>query len=1182
MYLSKLEIIGFKSFALKTSLEFPDGITAIVGPNGCGKSNVVDAVRWVLGEQKSKVLRSDVMENIIFNGNQKRKPLGMAEVNLTIENTKGILPLEYTEITITRRLFRSGESQYFLNKTPVRLRDIVSLFMDTGMGADSYSVIELKMVEQILSGKTDDRRHLLEEAASISKYKIQLRDASRKLKDVQGDMTRVLDITTELEKTVASLGNQADKVRRYNATSGKLQEVEIYVLRKEYTASKKELTVIQDELQAFLEKRKEIEQTLEHQETYTNELEERFRIEESEINTLRYKENNYKTELAQLEQELAVTKEKIIAIDQASFRLNKDQTDVGSAQQNFARTLEQTKIRQEQIEIQIEEIRNSFKDSKEIRDSKLQELQELRHLAKRSNEQYYNSLNSLNGLKGIIERNLRTSQQRSSVISEQKAAIVRDETILAEKHSEINTEELKRSDFEKTIEKAEKVYKNQVELQSTLQGSIENIRQKLSEEQQQLSYQNASLEFLTSLVDASESSKFLQEDLKWNNNTEFLTLVEIIGTDEPYRIALESALGEAAKYIVVDTEEQALTAANLLKESQKGKASFLCKSTIPAIENKLKPIKGDGIIGWVSDLVRADNEILSAISLLCGNCLIVENLSIAEKIIKANSTVELAVTLEGELVSSNGVIRGGSVSTSEGLTVGKKERIAHLQKSVATIQTSLAKNEATYQDLRTQLQQININELSNAIRKAENEKNTFERSLSQLVATAESQRQRIENSRKNLTRAIDELQEIEKESLETNTKITNVEKEVQSLKDQTEETSQQVQVLEEEYTVVEATVRQKEFQLIQNESENKSLLSEIERLSNQIRSLDNRKKNFNYELESSKQKLEDLKVLALDKEKAISEIRTVLVDVTNSREQLDTIIRSTKEELHQYTEETKIQRTILEKNIRNVHEREITFAQLTTRIESVLQKADEELQISMDNEQPLTQELEKLQETSHEELLELIRVYRKRLLSYGNVNFEALESYERENERLEFLQTQLKDLTDGEQTLLTTVGEINAIAQLQFNETFEKINIYFKELFQVLFGGEGECAITLGEGDPLEASIDVTAKPPGKKPNTIESLSGGEKTMTAIALLFAIYMVKPSPFCILDEVDAPLDDANIGRYIEMIRKFSVNTQFLMITHNKKTMEAADSLYGVTQEERGVSKIVSAKLTSNVA
>ncbi|MBL8005825.1 MAG: chromosome segregation protein SMC [Candidatus Kapabacteria bacterium] len=1182
MYLSKLDIIGFKSFALKTSLEFPAGITAIVGPNGCGKSNVVDAVRWVLGEQKSKVLRSDVMENIIFNGNQKRKPLGMAEVSLTIENTKGILPLEYTEITITRRLFRSGESQYFLNKTAVRLRDIVNLFMDTGMGADSYSVIELKMVEQILSGKTDERRHLLEEAASISKYKIQLRDATRKLKDVESDMTRVMDITTELEKTVASLGNQADKVRRYNATSGKLQEVEIYVLRKEYIASHGELKVVNEELQAFLEKRKEIETTLEHQENYTNELEERSRHEENEVNTLRYKENDLRTQLAKLEQEFAVADERIKAINQSTFRLGNEQSDLENAQQNLNRTLEQTKIRKEGIEKTIEELRTSFQESKVVRDQKSQALQELRHLSRRVNEQYYNALNGLNGLKGIIERNARTTAQKQSIITEQQSGIAREETALAEKQTLINAEELKRTDFEKAIEKAEKLYKQKVELQASLQSSIEGLRQGLSDEQQQRSYLNASLEFLTSLVDSSESSKFLQQNLQWNNNHEFSTLAEVIGTDEPYRIALEAALGDASKYIVVATEQEALSAAKILKESKKGKATFLCKSTIPTSQKKVKPIKGEGIIGWVHDLVRADKEILSAISLLCGNCVIVENLQIAEKLVSSNTEVELAVTLEGELVSSSGYIRGGSVSKSEGISVGKKERIQQLQESLQTIQESIATKEASLKDLRSQLQEININELTQAVRRAENEKNNFERSLAQMIAGTDSIRQRIENNRKNLTRTQDELQELERESAETTKNITAKEEEVSSFKQQTDEITKQLQEFESEYSSVEATVRQKELQLVQTEGENNSLRADIDRITNSIRNLDNRKKGFTTDIESSKQKLEELKETVKQKETEIRTFREDLVNISNDREQLETILRSTKEELHQYTEESKQLRSVLEKNIRNVHEREVTIATLTQKIESILQKASDELQISIEDEQPMTPELEKLQESSHEELLELIRVYRKRLLSYGNVNFEALESFERENERLEILQAQLKDLTEGQETLKTTIAEINEIAQKQFNDTFEKINVYFKELFQVLFGGEGECAITLGEGDPLEASIEVTAKPPGKKPNTIESLSGGEKTMTAIALLFAIYMVKPSPFCILDEVDAPLDDANIGRYIEMIRKFSVNTQFLMITHNKKTMEAADSLYGVTQEERGVSKIVSAKLTSNVA
>lgn len=1187
MYLSKLEMVGFKSFGLKTDLTFDDGVTAIVGPNGCGKTNIVDAIRWVLGEQKTSMLRADSMEHVIFNGSKTRKPLGMAEVSLTIENNKHILPTEYSQVVITRRLFRSGESQYLLNRTVCRLKDIVELFMDTGMGANAYSVIELKMIETILSDKADDRRHLFEEAAGVTKYKARRKEAQRKLEAAQRDISRVSDIVREVQKTVNSLSRQAEKARQHQEISQQLREREQRAFRIERAEAVRQRDIASSHLATLVQQRHTAEEQLLRLE---RELEQAERLHnEAEVQLRNAMENEAAVRTAQsnAEAQIALLTERVSAIDRTLVRLGREEED-SQGEQTTA---------QEQLMVVIGKLEAARSDS-EAASAELQRRKELSAQAEAAvvqaksmlaaarvrAQQVQDRLTEIQRESDRINVHIDSTQRRLGILHDslQQASqrITEIESQIQEQQSALPAVEQELQNAEANLREAEQRKQALRTMQEEKQSALDQLRSAEA-------HARASLDFLIGLVDTTESSRFLLNSSEWKPSSEKLTLAEVINTSDALRVAIEASLGEAARYFVVADKTEAEEAIAALSRNNIGKATFLCRDTIPQLPSPPAVDLIEGVIGWASEQVEADEQLRGAIRGLLGKTLIADTLATAWLALQ-KTEAERIVTLSGEVVHRAGAVRGGSTTRTEGIRVGKRERIEQLKTELSDVEQRIEAIIAEIHNVKNEYASIDLSALAEQVRRNTVARNTLaQRIESLLLRKSELESQSTELSK--------EYQEAGQELQRLHNQAQMLVQNEQAIADQREgsiaEVSQFEDVLhtaELQYQETVQKVRETEILVVRLDADVQSLLADQARLGNQQLTMEQRKEQRRQEQEQLSQQKEQLNNELQNVSVQRDHYTKALEDAKVNREQADNSVQSCATSMQEAAERIRAQRRLLDATVQECHEAEMQRNSIELRLSALVQHAVDELGIDPNDLQTIDDVVDQTTDVDGNELEHIhasIQEARRKLTMMGNVNFLALEEHERENERLQFMTTQLNDLLASEQTLTQTILEINQTARELFTSTFEKIRENFVQLFKLLFSDDDEADLQMIETDdhdPLECKVEIIAKPRGKRPHSIEMLSGGEKTLTAIALLFAIYLVKPSPFCILDEVDAPLDDANIDRYLKIIRKFSENTQFLMITHNKRTMEAADTLYGVTMEEPAVSKVVSVQLGTQTA
>lgn len=1179
MYLSKLEMVGFKSFGLKTDLEFTDGVTAIVGPNGCGKTNVVDAIRWVLGEQKTSMLRADSMDQVIFNGSRTRKPLGMAEVSLTIENNKHILPTEYSQVVITRRLFRNGESQYLLNKTQCRLRDIIDLFMDTGMGSDAYSVIELKMIETILSDKADERRHLFEEAAGVTKYKVRRKEAQRKLDAAQRDISRVQDIVREVQKTVNSLARQAEKARQHQELSTRLRELDRLLFAFEYAEEFVALTQLEDHIRGIRERRESAEAALSTAEREVVTIEQQQQTDEQRLRDAYAGENDVRAALSDAQQQLSVIGERIISNQRALERLDREHVESQSQQSTTAEELD---LVRERIQVGAREQEQATAALATFRES----VQQAQEHVQQHRDALAQQRDVLTGSRQLLsERRNHLDRYRIQADGQQRrlAEIEAQQTQLAERLRQVEEQiERERTDLpslDEQLARAEQTLHAAEERQRALTTEQEGLQREAEELRSQLGHSTASLEFLTGLVDTAESSKFLLTTPEWTPKGEKLTLAEVINTDERLRIAIEAALGDAARYFVVNDRSEAQQAISALSKNAVGKATFLCRDAIPSLDAPASLGSANGIIGWASELIQSDEQLRGAVRGILGHTVVVESIDDAWKAVSSTPATS-AVTLSGEIVHRAGAVRGGSTSRTEGVRVGRRERIDQLRTEIAVLEQRRADIDGRLRTVRAELGTIDLRRLGDDVRKVALIRN-------ERVQRIDALRVRIDDVQTQRTTKTDEAAGISAELDGLRTEATKaeagVEEAVAAVTTQEATLASASQALNDAEALLNQRtneMRAAELRVVQLAGEVQTLTSDEGRLTNQRLTIDQRKAQRETERTDLLAQQSSLSSEREAADLAAAHLVAKLADAKSAREALELTVKETSAALQAISERVRQCRKDVDAVVLEAHETDLKHNEIRLRMESLVRRATEELDLEIP-QQPSVPETEESPEALRTEVQDV----RRRLTSMGNVNFLALEEHERENERLQFLTQQLGDLTESERTLNATIAEINQTAREKFTTTFTSIRENFIGLFKMLFSEDDEADLQMIEsedGDPLECTIDITAKPRGKRPHSIEMLSGGEKTLTAIALLFAIYLVKPSPFCILDEVDAPLDDANIDRYLKIIRKFSENTQFMMITHNKKTMESADTLYGVTMEEPAVSKVVSVHLAGTAA
>lgn len=1170
MYLSKLDLVGFKSFAQKTNLKFTKGISAIVGPNGCGKSNIVDAIRWVLGEQKTSILRSDIMENVIFNGTKNRKPINMAEVSLTIENNKNILPVEYSEVVITRRLFRSGESEYLLNNTKCRLRDIANLFMDTGLAPDSYSVIELKMVEAILSGHGEDRRGLFEEAAGIKRYKIQRYDAEKKLNNIINDLSRINDIVDEVRKNVASLQRHAQKTRRYNVLNEEYRNNESILCAFQYNKYNKLINDLNLEIETQQKSKVSIENDLNDRKNFLLNLKNEFKQSDIELNKKNELKVNVITDIEDKKQQLAVSNEKIIRIDEDDLKLENEIQQTKNKLENTKKDITRTN------EL-IDGIKKELNKNTELLTNSMQERDTIQRNTNNARSQVIEFNNKLSGLKNnifMLKSNLQKNNDKINILHKKIETSIDDKKSIQEKietcNSKLSGVDNRIKDFNELIGKYESDLLKEEKHQAELKEKYDLTRNRINEINNILTNKRTTLSFYENLVDTSDTSKFLLNSKQWKNSKNTLMLSEMLSVDEELKHIVPIVINNTSDYFIVDNIDEANQAISLLKNNKKGKAGFICLASVPVVP---KPNKIDinNVIGFFSEIVRVPDNLRGALRLLFDGVVVAKNSSNLKEIF-SNSSINAVITLDNEYFHRAGVLRGGSISEGETVRIGKKEKMDDISNEIVDLELQLKDVSSKQSELARELNSIDIQSLRNKIQSIEADKRNFEISLAQLNLSKQKFQNELELLGKNNELYNTNITEIVEENKNIETQIKNANELLVDIETKLKNNQKELDILENDLNNKNNEVHRNDKLVLQNNNDLKNINNELERLKRQMNNYSNIIENRGIDLikhktlrEDLKKLIENLKIELFDKEKDLANTENEYDYFSEQKKLFEEQIGQLENDIEQYQKN-------FDKVVENIHQIEIKRSQYVSSMQNITQNYYNNYQIDIS-----AKDINIPDDFSEDAAIEIISELKQKLQKLGSINFAAIEDYEKESQRLQFLENQISDLLESEKTLRITIDEINQIAEKTFLDTFNKIRFNFQTLFKKLFNEEGEADIFFDASNPLESEINIMAKPPNKKPNSIEQLSGGEKTLTAISLLFAIYLVKPSPFCILDEVDAPLDDANIYRFLNIIREFSKETQFLIVTHNKTTMAAADTLYGVTMQEPGVSKTAAVRL-----
>ena len=1167
MYLSKLELHGFKSFADRTAVDFADGVTVVVGPNGCGKSNIVDAVRWVIGEQRARILRSDKMDSVIFNGTSKRRALGMSEVMLTIQNTRGILPTEYSEVTIGRRLFRSGESEYLMNGVNCRLKDITDLFMDTGMGAGAYSVIELKMIEEILSENAADRRHLFEEAAGITKYKIRRGQTLRKLKSTQGDLDRVRDLTEELDKRVRSLERQAQKAARFKKYDERLHHLEVSLGLLEYRRLTSDIETVQKDIGKLTDAAESFSAKLAAEEAAHESLRTEHVNREKGVVHTQSQLSEHMDALRAAESDLRVATERLSTISRDLTRLDEETSAAVGQRESLEADLKRYEGEYNDVVPAAEKAEADLSDAKRIRDE-----------AQTTQQKHQVQLHNLR----LQERKVvsdKTEKQReidrlssrieitTADLEETRTALEQHDTTSVDLNSEVQA-------AAEELDAARKAAKSAREALAGLEQEKERLEANRSAHQLELrklerAHDGAASEvrllegLLSSYEDLSESVQYLATTPGWSD-TDLLTLSDVIRCEDHIAGAVQAAMGDLSSCIVVQTEEEAARAVANLRKDEKGRATFLILDRLraPAVPNA-----PDGASSLASLVEPVELIYQTLVDLVFGSTFLIDSLD--------GTTIEhdgRLITPAGEWRDAHGDLHAGSgdaATSGQATRMSRREQLEHARASLAEAESSLLMAEKKRSELRSALESLSLAEAKQAVSSADRLMLDAERTHSRAAASAD-----MAGGRKHeLTKRI-QMQEATLEAARGRLKEASAS--IKTLTLQEADLQQKRTDAEAAFAGIEEASR-KAFSLfneanitaVQARNRMDNLKRELTRVRSDIETLTSR-------AEQRKEAIVQLTRQRAQLEERCNTLQETIKERQQGRLELDEAVSAAKDRLM----ETKVAISELEARLRDIRreretamrgesDRAVRRAELETRLEDLLASFQEDHELDLtDLEWEIPEDFDRKDARSEAQEL------KNKIRHLGPVNALALESFEEEKERLTFMTEQLADLEQAETTLMTTIDEINTTARKRFDETFGAIRENFRSLFEDLFGEGASADIELADdNDPLESDVNIFAKPRGKKPSVLSQLSGGEKTLTAIALLFAIYLVKPSPFCILDEVDAPLDDANVDRFMHLIRTFSKSTQFILVTHNKRTMEAADRMYGITMQEQGVSKLV---------
>ncbi len=1179
MQLTRLEIKGFKSFGEKAVIHFDKGITGIVGPNGCGKSNVVDAMRWVLGEQRTKNLRSDKMENIIFNGTKHRKPLQMAEVSLTFDNNKNLLPTEYSQVTIARRYYRTGDSEYLLNNVVCRLKDIHNLLMDKGIGSDNYAIIELKMVDEILNDTHNSRRGLFEEAAGISKFKAQKKETFKKLKDTDQDLSRIEDLLFEIEKNLKSLERQAKQAQKYDQTKTEYKKISLDYARKSVSQKVKKFTSLQEKIQ-FESKEKE---NLSTQIQAKNHEVEQQKINIQKTETLLF--SRQKT----LNQQTAKIKEfeneqKLKAERQGFLHEKKQTLELQLAHEK--NIIESSESELESLEIQLNSVQKILSQAFQNFDSEKKNLEKQKAISAEVRQQYHTIQERLK-IQEKEAQHLKKTMESAQI--QHNNARQESERIFTESESQqSHLQEFsgKLEDLRINLETKEFEAEELQVKEKRLQENIINTKTKIKQFKELRINLNRSLDalgneykLLKSVIDNlegfPEAIKFLKKNKAWNYDIPLLS--DVLTCEEKYRPALENILQKYLNYYIVQTEKEALEGLQILDKNDKGKAGFFVledmleteKITLPKIENTIR----------LTEIIEFESDYKNLIYSLLNDIFILKNFESGQdfeflKNEKNYQTSFTFVTLDGKIIRQNSELFGGSVGSFEGKKIGRISRLKNLAFEIENIEKKIQKIDGNILQNESEIERLKSESYQAEIRETEHFVSTLKQQIVSVRSRKEQLTEIVQKQDERHQEIQEKIYEFKEILAEKSPKLAQIKTEINELREKTESLEIQLEEAEETKELASKAYHEQNILMLQKQNQAEGLNKET----------DYKKKN----LEGSKKRIEkltlDLQMIGnqLDNsENNIENSGEILQKLKHEREQIKAGVNETEKEFYalrgqitaaeKWISETRQKRENTEQILQNLHHQanELRIEMLSTQ-ERLAVEFEEDLDALLENTEMAFSAF------SEEDLKVKMQTLKQNLQKFGQINLAAPEAYQEIKGRYDFIDAQKQDLVNAKNSLLQTIEETDKTAQENFMNAFHQIRTNFIHVFRSLFSEEDSCDLILAEPEnPLESKLDIIARPKGKKPLTINQLSGGEKTLTAISLLFAIYLLRPAPFCIFDEVDAPLDDANIDKFNRIIKKFSTDSQFIIVTHNKRTMAQTDVVYGVTMpaSDYGVSRVL---------
>ena len=1170
MRLKSLEIKGFKSFADKTIVSFDEGVTGIIGPNGCGKSNIVDSIRWVIGEQKISHLRSENLESLVFNGSRTRSASGLAEVSLTFENTRNLLPTEFNTVTVTRKYYKNGDSEYRLNDVQCRLKDIQNLFMDTGISTDSYAIIELGMVDDIIKDKENSRRRMLEQAAGISIYKTRKKEAKNKLDATEQDLARIEDLLFEINNQLKTLENQAKKAEKYFEIKKDYREVSIELAKaalqgfnltwknlneqqENETNKKIELEVkiageeaaLENERVGFIEKEKEL-QNLQHE---FNNL----------IQNLRTKEND--KNLAQ--QRLVYLKEKETSLDtflqKAGGQLTGIDESIGFTQQQITEEDNQLNLLGNQLDALLETV----DEKRKVFDEKRIGIEEVRKETQAIQRSQFEA-----------EKNVAVGETSTQNLQRSIFQLKEEQNYRRQQLQQLSHEK-QQKEYELTNRKEElQLLQQQHELTKDqifqTQADLEGLRNNLAEENRKLDSKKNEYALLKSLVDSMEgypeSVKYLHNNENWRRDVPLMS--DVIVCKDEYRTAIENLLEPYLNYYVADNLQEAMFAVNLLHNNKKGKANFFLLDQFnghPVLNNI-----PEGTIAALS-VVDIDGRYQSLANYLLGQVVIAENEQSFEE-----GFAGTVVEKNGKFFKGKYTLSGGSVGLFEGKKLGRAKNLERLHEDILL-------QEKVVLDLKHSIQMRHNEVIGFNEQLKENALKETEAAINQLVNQLYGIDNRTENLKSMETNAENRLEELD---VQLQTVYTNQEK----FKEELEKYNSQIDVLAEklegvgkEFTDAEQLYNEA------NQSFNDYNLnvtrqqSKVAALKQEFAFKQNQHNDLKLQIETNSTHLSEASTQIAESNTVLQTVETILVDLLRTKDEEELKLNTADQTYYNLRNTLSEKESGLRHKVKEKEQVDHLLTEIKDKLNDLkLHLAGTKERLSVEFKVAIEDVMDEARtgEDGIEELQARVERMKKRLENLGEVNPTAIEAFEEMRKRYEFIMEQKNDLVSAKDSLLQTIQEVEAKANQRFLETFNKVRENFSKVFKALFTEEDTADLVLENPENLaETGIDIIAKPKGKRPSSITQLSGGEKTLTATAMLFAIYLIKPAPFCILDEVDAPLDDANVSKFTNMIRQFSENSQFIIVTHNKQTMSAVDVIYGVTMQEAGVSKLVPVEFRS---